>query len=389
MTTAAIIDSLVNAMGLAGVLALILALRRRDAPGAMRWRWTLALGLVAVMYASRGLEWLGAGRGFIQVAMVAAASIPLAVLLVVEGLIRRHAPLIVKLLVLAGTLAMMIAIWAGVPWAATALGAHVAIGIALGVATALAGMRGLDRAEMRTVVALALCQIALIPAALSDFRDLWPEMPARLSPLAVMLFGWVGLTIGAWSIGQRLAWLSFLAGVALLVGAGLNAVGTDAGTLQIAAVMMSALMLVSICTEALARPDAGLKLRRKLVSIPAGDRDALVQALTASQVFGSGVTLSEADFEGLDPGAIHALFVRYPMLSRRDAPWGLARDDIVADAMVATLQANAATHLLLVDSAPLALLAVNLPALSASEGIETDLAFVQRLLSAAHGGERH
>lgn len=388
MTTPVIIDSLVNAMGLAGVLALILALRRRDAPGGMRWRWTLALGLVAVMYASRGLEWLGGGSGFAAVTMAAAAVIPLAILLVVEGLIRRHAPLSVKLLVLTGVVAVLVVIASAAPWAGKALGIHIGIGMALAVATALAGMRGIDRAELRTIAALAACQVALIPAALSDFREFWPDMPARLSPLAVMLFGWVGLTIGSWSVGQRMAWLGFLSGVAALSALGLAQVSDHTSWLQIAVVILSTLMLVTICAEAITRPDAGLKLRRALVAAAPGDRDALVQALTASPIFGNGVMLSQADLADLDPAALHALFVRYPMLSRRDAPWGLARDAILADAIGALLDTHAATHLLIVESAPLALLAVNLPALSASDAVETDLALVQRLLRAAHRKDR-
>ncbi len=387
MTTSLVIDSLINAMGLAGVLALILALRRRDAPGGMRWRWTLALGLVAVMYASRGLEWLGAGTGFAAVTMAAAAVIPLAVLLVVEGLIRRHAPLIVKLLVLTGMVAVLIVIASAAPWAGKALGVHIGIGMALAVATALAGMRGIDRAELRTVAALAVCQVALIPAALSDFREFWPDLPARLSPLAVMFFGWVGLTIGSWSIAQRMAWLGFLMVVAALSGVGLAHISVQASWLQIAIVVLSTLMLVTICAEAITRPDAGLKLRHALVSAPPGDRDALVQTLTASPIFGNGVMLSQADLPDLDPDAVRALFDRYPMLSRRDAPWGMARDAILAEAISALLDTHTATHLLIVEPAPLALLAVNLPALSASDAAETDLALVQRLLRAAHRKE--
>lgn len=385
MTTDTIIDSLVNAMGLAGVLALIVALRHRNAPGGMRWRWTIALGLVAVIYASRGLQWLSAEQGFTTAAMVAAGAIPLAALLVVEGLIRRHAPPVVKLLVLADTVVAMTLLASGAAWATPILGAHIGIGLALGVVTALVGMRGLDHAETRAVIALALCQIALIPAALSDYHDLLPEAPTRLSPLAILLFGWVGLTIGAWGVAQRLIWLAFLAAVAALTGIGLSAAGAEASWIQIGAVVMSALMLVTICTEAIARPDAGLKLRQALVSIPAGDPDALVQALSTSEIFGGSVILSESDLEAVEPDAMRSLFAQQAVLSRRKAPWNLARGDIAADAIVAILDANAATHLLMVNQAPLALLAINLPALSASDAVEIDLAFVQRLLSAAHG----
>ncbi|WP_343519685.1 hypothetical protein [Sphingomonas sp.] len=382
MTAAAIADSLVNALGLAGVLALMLAVRRRDAQGAMRWRWTLALGLVAVMYASRGLFWHGAGAGFNTVTAVAAAMIPLAVLLLVEGLIRRHAPLAVKLLVLAGTVAVLIASLAGERWATLALGAHIALGMTLCVATALAGLRGLDRAERRAVIALALCQVALIPAALTDFRELPLDMPARLSPLAVMLLGWVGLTIGAWRVRERIVWLAFLAAIAALAGAGLSAGGTGLSGTQAALVVLAALLLVTISAEAVTSQDAGLALRRALVATPPGSREALLQAITASETLGAGAILSGALIEAAEPEALAALVAVHPVLRRRDAPWGMARDAILAEAVTALFETHNATHLLVLRDAPLELLAINLPGLSADPSAETDLALAQRLLAA-------
>ncbi|WP_423603744.1 hypothetical protein [Sphingomonas sp. MS122] len=385
MSAEAITDSLVNALGLAGVLALILAVRRRDAPGAMRWRWTLALGLVGVMYASRGLFWIGAGAGFNAVTAIAAAMIPLAVLLLVEGLIRRHAPLIVKLLILAGTVAVLVASLTGASRATLALGAHIGLGMTLGVATALAGLRGLDRGERRAVVALALCQVALIPAALTDFRELPLDMPARLSPLAVMLLGWVGLTIGAWRVGERIAWFFFLVVIAALAGAGLAAGTSGLSAMQTSLVILAALLLVTISAEAVASRDAGLALRRALAATPPGDREALLQAITASETLGSGTILSGGLLDVADPDALAALAAAHPVLRRRDAPWGMARDEMLAEAVAALFETHNATHLLALRQSPLELLAINLPGLSADLSAETDLALAQRLLAATAG----
>lgn len=384
MTADAVTDSLINALGLAGVLALMVAVRRRDGFGAMRWRWTLALGLLAVMYASRGLFWIGAGADFNTITAIAAAGIPLAVLFVVEGLIRRHAPLGVKLVVLAGTLTALTAVLAGARWLTPVLGAHIAVGMTIGVVTAFAGLRGLDRAEARAVIALALCQIALVPAALSDFRELLPDTPARMSPLAVMILGWVGLTIGAWRVPERIGWLAFLAAIAALTGAGLASVGVELTGMQIGLVVLAALLLVTIGADAVAVQDAGLKLRRALASAPPGDRDALLQTITASETLGSGAILSRDQMEGADV-ALGALAETYPVLRRRDAPWGMAVDDIQSEAVAAIFETHNATHLLALRRTPLELLAVNLPGLSANPSAETDLALAQRLLAAATG----
>jgi hypothetical protein len=385
MTANAVTDSLINALGLAGVIALMIAVRRRDALGAMRWRWTLALGLLAAMYASRGLFWLGAGSGFNMLTAVAAAGIPLAVLFVVEGLIRRHAPLAVKLLVLGGTIAALAAALADIRWVTPVLGAHIGIGMTIAVAIALAGLRGLDRAEVRAVIALALCQIALVPAALTDFRELLPDTPARMSPLAVMLLGWVGLTIGAWRVGERIGWLAFLVAIAALAGAGLASAGASLSAVQIGLVVLAALLLVTIGADAVAVQDAGLKLRRALASAPAGDRDALLQTITASETLGNGAILSHDHLEGVDIAAATALAAAYPVLRRRDAPWGMAADDIRAEAIAAIFETHNATHLLTLRETPLAWLAINLPGLSANVSAETDLALAQRLLAAATG----
>jgi hypothetical protein len=386
MSADLIIDSLVDAIGLAGALALIAALRRRDSDAAMRWRWTLALGLVSAMYLCRGVYWLSGVRGFDTATAIAAAGIPLAVLLVVEGLIRRHAPLAAKLIVLAGTVAVVVLIAShgfGRGTVTTAVGMHVGLGLTIGMAVALAGMRGLDAAERRLIAALTACLLILIPAALTDFRDFLPGTPARLSPLAVLFFGWVGLTIGNWRIPQRLGWVMLLGAVSALVGFGLAQAGAGASAVQISVVVLSALMLVTICAEAIARVDGGLALRRALIAAPPGDREALLLALTSSPTVGNGALLSAADLD--DPAAVEKLAAEYPVLRLRDAPWGLARDDIAAEGTAALFETHNATHLLTIQHVPLVLLAVNQPALASGEAAEADLALAQRLLALTGG----
>ena len=243
------------------------------------------------------------------------------------------------------------------------------------------GMRGLDPAERRMIAALVACQILLIPAALSDFRDFFPATPARLSPLAVMILGWVGLTIGAWRVPERIGWMALLAGVSALAGFGLAATGTSASWLQIAIVLLAALMLVTICGEAVTRTDGGLALRRALAIAAPGDRDALLLALTSSETVGGGAILTGPSLEAVEADTLRALAEANPVLRRRDAPWGRATTDIATEGLIALFETWNATHLLAINRDPLALLAINLPPLVADEAAETDLALVQRLIA--------
>lgn len=109
-------DSFVSLAAAAGLMILILALRRRHPDDGLVRRLSFGLGVLAVMLVSRVLVWWGAPLPFNALTLVAAGLVPLVVLVFSEALLRRHAPRGFKLTAIAG--ALVFASWPGCrrPW---------------------------------------------------------------------------------------------------------------------------------------------------------------------------------------------------------------------------------------------------------------------------------
>jgi hypothetical protein len=384
-----ILDSLVNLFGLLGVTVTIFAIRRRDAGGGMRGRWSVALGLVVALYLFRGLYWITEWAIFDALTVAAVLPVPLAALLLVEGLVRRHSPPAVKWLVLTSSIvaALLAIAWPRPAELAIVLGTHVGLGLGLCGVVAMRGRDGLAPAERRTLTALALCLLPLLPAVLSDFRQWFPETPLRFSPLALLVLAWAGLGSAGSSRAERMGALLITAAIAAVVGSGLAAAAPELDPLAASGVVMSALLLLLITGEALLSPMRETSLRRVLASAPSGDRGALLSALREDPLIGSGVLLTPSDLCDHDPHGMIALFGDWPLLRLSDAPWGRADTDQVAQSAAALFEAHAATHLLAVDREAPTLLALTLPSISAREEIETDLAIAAQMIMRAPPSE--
>ena len=388
MSDPLLIDSLINVFGLLGLVATILTLRRRDAAGPMRVRWSFAIGLIGALYLFRGLYWVTGSRLFDDLTVVAALLVPIGALLLAEGLVRRHAPLAVKLLVTGGGAAVALYLVFAADDPAVALGAYVGASLVLIGTTCAFATRGLAPSEHRAIGALALCLLLLIPAALSDFRMLFPETPARLSPLALLIFVWVGLNSGTMSRRQRIAELSLAAAVAAVAGTGLVGASSGLNAFAASAVILTAMLFLSICGRLREAGGEGSSLRRRLAAAPSGGREELLAALAHDSLFGGGVPLTEASLGDYDGPGLRALVQRHPVLRLRDAPWGLAPTDLGVESARALFDAQDATHLLLIDDRPISLLALACPSIGAGEDLEADIALVQRVIRLTPSSEQ-
>jgi hypothetical protein len=380
-----ILDSVVNLFGLLGLAVTICVLRRREAGGAMRGRWSLALGLVAMLYLFRGVYWLTGWPLFDALTLAAVLPVPLAALLLVEGLVRRHAPPAVKWLVLGGSIAaaLLSLVWPQPTPLAIVLGSHVGFGLLLSGYVAVRGRDGLAPAERRTLGALTLCLLLLLPAVLSDFRHWFAETPVRFSPLAMLVLVWAGLGSAGVPRRERVGRLLIATAIAAMAGFGLTAAAGGLDPIAASAVAMSALMLMLITEEAIVSPAATSGLRGILAAAPAGDRGALLAALAADPVIGSAVVLTPSEICDYDPEGLIALFGERGLLRAGDAPWGRADADRQAQSAAALFEAHAATHLLAVDREARTLLALNVPSISAGEAFETDLAIAAQMIRRA------
>ncbi len=375
-----LIDSLINLFGLIGLVATILTLRRRGAAGPMRVRWSFAIGLIAALYLFRGLFWITGAPLFDDLTIVAALLVPIGALILAEGLVRRHAPLAVKLLVTGGAAAVAVYLAMAGDDPAVALGTYVGASLVLIGTTCSFAMNGLAPAERRAIGALALCLLLLVPAALSDFRTLFPETPARLSPLALLIFVWVGLNSGTMSRSQRIAELTLLVAIAAVAGIGLATASSGLDAFAASAVILTVMLLHSVCGRLREAGGEDGSLRRRLVAAPPDGREELLTALAQDPLIGGGVLLNEASLGDYDVPGLRALVAHHPVLRLRDAPWGLAPSDLSVESARALFEAHNASHLLLIDDQPLSVLALAFPSIAAGEDLEADVALVQRVI---------
>ena len=97
-------DSIVNLCGAIGLGVAMMALYRRDSGSPLTRRLLAMLGVVAVLFLTRGVAWWSDSVWLDRLSLIPAALIPLGALLVTEGMLRRHAPPIIKLLAVIGAI---------------------------------------------------------------------------------------------------------------------------------------------------------------------------------------------------------------------------------------------------------------------------------------------
>ena len=96
-------DLFLSVAALLGLWALHHSISARGRRAPLNRRFLVGIRLTMLLFAGRSLVFLTGWAVFETMEYVAAAGIPLAVLVLTEGLLRRHAPMAVKLFVAGGT----------------------------------------------------------------------------------------------------------------------------------------------------------------------------------------------------------------------------------------------------------------------------------------------
>src|SRR5262245_2956412 len=157
-----------------------IAMRKRWSP--VERRLAFALALVLLLFVMRGFAWMHGEQALGAIALAPAVLLPLSMLLLTEGLLRRHAPFCVKASVAGATLAMFVLLILGAQADIVAFGLALAAFQALTL-VALAWLAlvrdraGLGQLENRTIDVFMAIGVAMLPLLLTDFRALMPEIP--------------------------------------------------------------------------------------------------------------------------------------------------------------------------------------------------------------------
>jgi hypothetical protein len=393
MTPGVTADSIVNLCGAIGLCVAMMTFYRRDPKSPLTFRLLVALGIIAALFLVRGAAWWTGSTGLDRFSVVPAALIPLGALIVTEGMLRRHAPRAIKLVVLVGGILLALAGLSALPQFdrpyAIALSLFQLGGIAL-CATLLAtrDRAALMASENRSVARLAVGALLVLPFILTDFRTLFPHIPVRLGALGALLTVTVMLIAGGGAETRRhglvLMALRLISSALLGLAAAFMASDVDAAQLvRFCAVAVAGVLTIALMTDTLRALFESQEpgMLNSVAASPARTRDELIGELAGHPIFESARRYREDELAAYDPALLRDFLSARRVLRRPDAPWGLSATDPAVERMVSLMAANSATHAIVLSHDPLDLIVLAVPVTSADPATETALALVRRLLA--------
>ena len=372
---------------LAGLFIVQGVLSARDPWAPLNRRFLFGLRVLIVLFAGRALVVITGNDAFRLLVLLGAALIPLAVLLLAEGLLRRHAPLWAKTLIGGGTLVFgLSAFW----WSSSIDPARLVAllvfqtgGLTLGGWLVLTRDKAsLSTAENKMAERVALSLLLLIPMAAADFLVLYLGLPAQISSLGVLFMCWLVVSLGRSESQHRAPLVSFLV---IVLAAGLSAgfvalmtgMNRDGAILSLA-VILAAVMVAVLFIEAraLRAEDRSQTLLRYLAEDRSPDALSFLRGLQSHPLVGGAVVIDPAQLADLDATVLARIFAAAPVLRVADPPFTSGAEH---DHIAHLFRLFDASHILIVDDGPLLLVALSMPALGLSQRAELELAVVQRM----------
>ena len=388
-------DVLVNLIGAAGLATGAYSLCRTDPHGGLTRRVRYALAAGALLFALRSAAWL-TGSALLERAVAAVAStIPLLALVVVEGVLRRHAPTWLKAAVAGSCATLAVVHLAGVlPYRVSAIVLMVqVVGGLLAAGALLVGRdaSSLTAAENRAARRIAATTLALTCLVVTDFRSLVPDVPLRLGALGAIVLLYVSLSPDGQSTPgrHRAAALTLWALIALSLATGYVATQpvADAGSfVRVFGVALSALVLASLVSEYLAvRARRGRDVSRIL---SAGTSDEFQAALREHPLFPDARILKGDAVADVDDAYLRGLLGRKPVARRSEAPWGFQATDPGVERARSILDAHDASHMAMLSSQPLRLLVLCVPSTSYGPHVESEIEILAGIGRLTFSGDR-
>jgi hypothetical protein len=241
--------------------------------------------------------------------------------------------------------------------------------------------------ENRSVERMTVAAIIVLPFIVTDFQALMPLMPVKLGALGALFVVTAVLIAGSSSEAR---WHGILLTVlrlssSALLGLAAAFISSDVDAAQIArfcAVAISGVLTIGLMTDTL-RAYLESRAPGVLSSIaisPAATRDQLIAELVRHPLFESARRYREDDLAPYDPALLHNRLAPHRVLRRADAPWGHPPADPAVERLASLMAASNATHLVVLSSEPVDILALAVPVTSADPATETAIGLVQRIL---------
>jgi hypothetical protein len=393
MTPSVIADSIVNLCGAIGLSVAMIALHRRDPRSPLTRRLLIMLGVVAVLFFTRGVAWWTESGWLDRLSLIPASLVPLGALIVTEGILRRHAPRAVKITAVVGGILLGLGGAFGLERYSTPYSIALSLFQLAGFATCAWLLATRDRStlmasENRSIGRLAVGALIVIPFIVTDFQALAPDMPVRLGALGALLVVTAVLIAGGSSETRRQGILmtALRLSSSALLGAAAACVSPDVDAAQIirfGAIAISGVLTIGLMTDTL-RAFFESQVPGVLNSVAASSaqtRDQLISELARHPMFESARRFREGELLGYDPPLLRNFLSTRRVLRHPEAPWGLVSTDPAVERVMSLMKANNATHVIILSHDPVDLLVLAVPVISADPATETALALVRRLLA--------
>ncbi len=261
MTPSVIADSIVNLCGAIGLSVAMVALHRRDPRSPLTRRLLVMLGVVAVLFFTRGIAWWTGSGWLDRLSLIPASLVPLGALIVTEGILRRHAPRAMKMTAVAGGILLGLGGAFGLERYATPYSIVLSLFQLAGFATCAWLLATRDRttlmaSENRSIGRLAVGAVIVIPFIVTDFQALAPDMPVRLGAFGALLVVTAVLIAGGSSETRRQGVLmtALRLSSSALLGAAAACVSPDVDAAQIvrfSAIAISGVLTIGLMTDTL------------------------------------------------------------------------------------------------------------------------------------------
>lgn len=378
-------DAFVNATALIGLICALFSLPAARNASMLDQRLKGLYAWIALLLGARQLFWFTPSSWLVFVIMAVAAWMPLFILLLVEEVLRRHAPRYLKYLALVcGASFTAVAVGAGPDWSRSALTAFATtMSIVLTLIVlfiAQSRRRELSATETCLADSVALALVLCVPASISEFHGLWPQLPVALGMPALLLFIVMSAAL-ATGIGTPLRFLLDVA--ALLLTATTIALSTHWLVPTLATPDLVRLGTNVLCVSAVVlilyrlNESRRLSLRRRtvvdaLAVLPEdADADAMIAAhpLTAA-----GVILDEHQL------SLYGADIRAALAGQAVVTRATFTDADATSAIRNLLDEHSATHLVRLGRAPLRLLALTSGAVGDTRAIDAELTLLSRFV---------
>lgn len=382
-------DIALTIIALLGVLVLTVTLhtggQRKE--GLAR-RFAFVLHTASCLLIGRIGFW-GFDQGVFRVlTVVAAVLIPMAGLLLAEGLLRRHAPAALKQFVLtmtsAGIAFAFVSPAHSEPYFSACLFVYQALSLsciaALLIGRDRASLSGAENAQVgRTLISL----LVILPLLLSDFRMLVDTVPIRLGGLGMLVLCWLSLdgSVRSRSVASSLWRLGLLSSLGIATGLLLCLILSLSFVdgVRCLVIVTAGSLLLAIASDALHMPGRRRRddLLHALATVPLESRADLLQHIGDFPLVDDATILDARELGEFDIDVLRERLAMKPIVHRGDLMQETG--DAGDEQLTAVLALATSDCLLAVSLHPLSLLALNLPALGRTPAIELELAFIQRI----------